>query len=501
MIKKLFTLFIIGLVAVTASHADNRKDGTLAVRNLKAELSGNDCVVSMQVVLDSLHLTANHQIFLTPYLEQPDNEKSVQMPTIVFSGRNMHYVYLRSGKTMANEKAKYNVSQEIWHQGGAATISYLQSVPMEPWMFDDNTMLTVALDTCGCGRPEGSYRGNQKPLALNPVSKMLVMPYPKLDFEDDKITKHEGKAKVQFEVDKFQLHDQVYTYTHSVTKRRHVIDNRQQLKVIDDSLQYALSSPNVELVGLEICGYASPESPYEHNEYLALNRSRAVVNYIEKRYSLPSGICTYRAVPENWAGFRQQTLAAKDITEQQRRDLLELIDSKVYSASDYDRKETELKTSPKFAQLYATKIHPDWFPELRYTQFVIATHLKPMTVEQLREIIKTEPQRMSLSQFCKVAVSYGHDAPEFGQTLETALRYFPTNEKALINMASYCIEKKDYDRALTYLEKAGDSDEANNLRGIALTWKKDFAGAKEIFMKAKNSVEASNNLQYLESIK
>lgn len=498
MIKRLLTLFTI--LAVTAAvFADGKKvvDGNVTISNLTATPVGERCIITMDVILDQLHLSRNHQLFVTPYIESNDKSEQVQLPSILISGRNMHYIYLRTGETKATGKTKYDITKELYHKTGDEVVEYNESTPLLSWMMDDDVNLFVHIDTCGCGRAEGSDVLKSTKLGMNPVSRMLMMPYPKLGFDEDKITKHEGRAKVQFEVDKFELHDEVYSYVHRQTRRKHVIDNREQLKIIDDSLHYALSSPNVELVGLEICGYASPESPYDHNEYLALNRARAVVEYVEKHDNIPAEICSYRAVPENWADFRQQVLAATDITDQQRQDLLELIDRPIHSTSDYDRKETELKTSKKFAELYASKIHPDWFPDLRYTHFSISTHLKPRTVEQLREIVKTEPHLMSLNQFYQVALSYEHGSKEFTDILLTALKFYPKEEKANVNVASLLIEQKKYDEAQKYLDNAGDSDEANILRGIVCTYRKDFAEARRYFLKAGTSTEAQNNLKLI----
>ena len=139
--------------------------------------------------------------------------------------------------------------------------------------------------------------------------------------------------------------------SHMCAATANASDNREQLKMIEDSVRYALSDPNVEISRIDICGYASPESPYMHNEYLATNRSRSLSEYIGRRFSLPADRCTYSSVPENWAEFRELAVAADDITEAQRRDLLELIDTPAYGASDYDAKEKELKTDRRFASL------------------------------------------------------------------------------------------------------------------------------------------------------
>lgn len=492
--KKLYILFIMCMSAMATLLADNRTDGNVIVRDLSIQRSADNCLVSMRLVLDSLHLRSNHQLFVTPFIE--NDRESVQLPSVVLSGRNMHYYYLRSGMTKASGKSNYEIREELYHKGGPATIKYSEMTELQPWMLARDARLVINVDTCGCGRVQGSAK-DITPLALNPLDHMTVMPYPTPVPEKDVIAVHQGKARVQFEVDKFELHEDVYTYTNRITKRRHTIDNREQLQIIDDSLHYALRSPNVELVKLEVCGFASPESPYDHNEYLALNRSKAVMLYLEKHDGIPDSICSYTAVPENWAGFRQQVLDAEDITPKQRADLLALIDRPLHSTMDYDRKETELNTAAAFAQLYRDKIRPDWFPDLRYTQFAFYTHLKPMTDEQLLEALRTNPELMSLNQFYRVASLYPHGSEEFHSVMLKALEYYADDEICNTNAAALAVEDKDYDKAEQYLRKAGDRDDANILRGIVATAKGDLESARAYFLKAKNNPVALGNLQLI----
>lgn len=480
-------------LGATAAHTG---DGIIAGRDITFTPAGDELIVDMNLVLDQLTLGRNRQVFVTPYIENGQGTESIKLPTYVFSGRNMHYLYLRNGQTKATGKTRYDIAREIYvPKGQTETVAYTQRVDLQPWMLQDDAVMRLSFDTCGCGRALGESALTQ-PLALNPLDRMLILPYPRPVAEVPKIQHHNGKARVDFEVDKFELHEQVYSYTHKVTKRKHTIDNRKELQTICDSIAYATSNPDVEIVGIQICGYASPESPYDHNDYLATNRSRALSEWVAKRYNLPQDRCTYDAVPENWKGFRQQTLDAKDITEEQRQQLLELIDRPAYGPTDWDGKETELKTSPKFAKLYSGKIHPDWFPELRYTDFSIQTQLKPMTNEQLHQIIRTSPELMSLNQIFTVASECEHDSEEFRYAMQMAVKYYPEDEMANTTAAAMAIEAKDYALAEKYLQKAGDNDDANVLRGIVATWKGDFKQARQFFRLSK-SPQAQTNLQLI----
>lgn len=489
-------ILLLVLCASLAAHADGDHQYKLKKENVSVDQIGNKLMVSMDLVLDNARLASNNQLFVTPVIQTLDGSERVALPSVLFNGRNMHYIYLRNdGKLLTD--ADYNVVKEVQHKSGKRTeVRYEQSTDMRDWMSRNDAVLRLVVDTCGCGIMK-SKGMEDYPLSFNKAPQMLLMAYPVPIVEDHKIVVHQGKAKVQFEVDKFKLHDEVYSYVHRITKRKHVIDNREQLQIIDDSLHYALRSPNVELVSLDIHGYASPESPYEHNEYLALNRAKAVMLYLEKHDNIPDSLCTYHATPENWQEFRNQVIAAKDITEQEREDLLELIDRPVHSPYDYDRKEKELEKTAKYATIYKNKIHPDWFPELRYTEFTIRTRLKYMTDEELRQVMKTEPERLSLSQFYRVALSYGHGTEGFHNAMTLALKYFPDDPMSNTNAAALAIEEKRYEDAKPFLNRAGDTDDANILRGIVATHEGNLEAAREYFTKAIKQPEAQRNLNLI----
>lgn len=483
------------LLTATVVFADNTTAS--AQRQVIVKKVGNNCLVSMQVDPNAVKMKANRQIFITPYLESADGSNSVMFPSVVLSGRNMHYVYLRSGETKATGKTKYKIATEILANGKAEQYNYNESVPMQPWMYNDDTALRICVDTCGCGRLLASEGEPPIPTHFNPVNEMIYVPYPAPVAEVPKIINHHGKARVEFEVDKFELHEKVYSYVHTVTKRKHVIDNRAELKVIDDSIHYALSNPNVEIDHINLCGYASPESPYLHNDYLATNRSRALAQYISKRYNLPKDRCTFGAVPENWAGFRELTVASKEITESDRALLLKLIDRPAYGPADYDKKEKELRFDEKYIRLYKEIVHPDWFPKLRYTDFVIQTRLKPLTTEQLHEVLAKNPELLSLNQIYTVANDCEHGSEEFCKAMAAALKYYPDDETANCNAAALAIEQKQYEQAAEYLKKAGDNDVANVLRGIVEVSRLNNDKALEYFEMAKKIPEAQRNMQIL----
>lgn len=472
------------LFSVSAQAAT--KNDKLATSNFKLYRVGQNIQLTADLILDSLHLPANRQIYVTPTIEGPEGQ-TVVMPTVLINGRNMHYAYLR-GNMPKKSHADYNIAYEVYRNNGKAQkLNYKAQVSIQPWMFKPTTAIKMVVDTCGCGQDLGSAEETPVPLNLNPVQRMYLT-YHTPEVTELPVTIHEGTARVQFEVDRTELHVSPYT-----CRSGQRIDNRAQIKMIEDSINYALSDPNVEIASINICGYASPESPYMHNEYLATNRSRALAEYIGKRYNLPADKCNYGSVPENWAEFRELVQKARDISQREREDLLRLIDRPAYGPSDYDVKESELKTSEKFKQLYYSKILPDWFPQLRCTKFAINTRLKPLSDEKLAEVIRKTPELMSLNQMFRVARLYPEGSQQFNDIIDIARKYYPEDPVTNTNAAIAAMQKGDYEAAKALLDKAGNSPEAENARGVMATRNGDFEAALKHFDAAGNLPEAIKN--------
>ena len=478
------------LTAAVAATALTAMAGVRTANLSKARL-GNEVRVRFDIVLDDLKLGSNQQLYITPVIQEGDS--AAVLPAVLVNGRNMHYGYQRN---TAPANPRYPVIQhEVWRKNGTAqSLTYSAETLIQPWMLKKDAQVVLHQDSCGCGVQLASATPVKIDLNLNPAPLMrLVQITPAVT--QSPITKHEGRARVQFEVDRTELH----TTPYRTRRGNQLIDNREQLKIIDDSVRYALSDPNVEIASIEITGYASPESPYTHNEFLATNRSRALAEYLREFYKLPVGATRYSSVPENWEEFRQQVVSSKEITERERADLLELIDRPAYGPSDYDAKEQTLKTDPRFADLYRSKILPEWFPMLRATKFAINTTLRPQPDEKLAEIIKTKPQLLSLNQMFRVARLYPEGSDEFDDVIATALKYYPDDPVANLNSAVVAMREGKYAAAAALLAKAGDSPEAENARGVLAAHNNDFDAAQRHFDAAGNLPEAVKNKALLKN--
>lgn len=488
--KKILSYTLAVVCAASAALA-SAPEARMTYRMQKPAVVGDEVRVSMTFHLDSLMLGTDRQIYLTPVLEGPAGE-AVELPSVLVNGRNMHFAYLR-GTLPGQKSGRRDVGKEIRRRNGTRqSFEYTASVPREAWMLSPEARIIVTSDTCGCGRTVGSGIGDPILLDLNPYRDMRAV-FLTPEVSELPVSIHEGRARVQFEVDRTELHTSPY-----VCRNGQRIDNREQLRMIDDSVRLALSDPNVEIASVAVCGYASPESPYTHNEVLSAGRSRALAEYMAARYNLRPESSTYSSVAENWKEFREIVDTASVLTDTQRAALLELIDRPTYGPSDFDSKERELKNDRKFARLYRETILPLWFPKLRATTFAITTRLRPMSDEKLAEVMRQTPELMSLNQIMRVARLHPEGSAGFNEAIAVALRHYPDDPVANLNAAIAAIGENDIETADLLLRKAGDSPQAENARGITATMRGDFDTARKHFTNASVLPEAAANLRLLD---
>ncbi len=201
----LHILTLTSAMVFTAS-AQNVAEG-LRIADTKCNRVESEMVLSAVIRLDSLRLATNNQLFITPVLTGPDHQRTV-FPSVPVNGRNMHYVYERSGLT-AEQRKSYSLLRAVRrHNGKAESIDYLAKVPAERWMKNPATTLAFTLDTCGCGVNLGSVVGNSVPVAEDPAkflaekedeyNKLFCNPYnaAKYGYIDDVIEPRNTRFRI-----------------------------------------------------------------------------------------------------------------------------------------------------------------------------------------------------------------------------------------------------------------------------------------------------------------
>ena len=137
------------------------------------------------------------------------------------------------------------------------------------------------------------------------------------------------------------------------------LDNNTELAKIDNTIDSIQSLGNVEITGVWIKGFASPDGPYDNNARLAAARTESIRDCLLARHDFPSHIIVTESEPENWDGL----LAAVTASSLPHRD--EII-SLINSDRDPDAKEALLRKNFPADFRY---IRDNILPQLRRTNY------------------------------------------------------------------------------------------------------------------------------------
>lgn len=394
----------------------------------------NDLVtVAMDLNLDSLDLPTNNQLVYTPIIKHKG--ELLKMPEIVINGRRQQIMYDRGvGKKQLQLSPQALVVKR--DNKKQQTVKYLASVPLSSK--ERNYDLDIHEDLCGCGDLQD---GNDFTVSRR---RQPVASFVRPEVEAIKVRHLDKRAYIDFPVDRIELHPDY---------RR----NPEQLDSIIRTINALKEDKNLEVSGINIHGYASPESPYTHNDYLAKNRAKTLTEYVRRMVKLPNNLFTVSSTPEDWDGL---IAYIQDSNLEHKDAILAIIADKNLNADA-----RELKIKKQYPSEYRFMLHT-WYPALRHSDYRITYKVKPFDVEEAKEIIKTKPQQLSQEEMFMVAQTYEPGSKEFNEVMEIAVRMFPENETANLNAAITRLNAGDADNAKQYLDKAGTSADAQNARGV-----------------------------------
>ena len=323
--------------------------------------------------------------------------------------------------------------------------------------------------------------GKKKPVELPPppVVKEIHQPHYQLAYvtpqaEQEKTRQLSGRAFLDFVVNKTDIRP---------TYRGNAAELAKVLQTIDVVRRDTFTT----ITHISIHGYASPESPYQHNAYLAQARAEAFAAYVQGLISLPKNLFTIQSTPEDWEGLSAALMDnGQWITDDVR--------AIVASDDDPDAKERQLK-----------KMYPrEWrwmldsiFPALRHSDYEVSYTVRPFTVEEAARIIREKPQHLSLNEMFLVANTYEPGSQDYNDVFETAVRMYPNDATANLNAAVIALGKNNLDDAKRYLSKAGTSAEAQNARAVLAIHENRLDDAERL-LRQLSLPQAAHNLRELE---
>lgn len=469
-IAKITGSVLLSLLGVAGVKGQPLMNGQVTVRNLFVSHSDDKLFISMDIDVSGLEVKSNREVIFTPALASDDN--TLSLPAVLIAGRNRYYHHLR------NDNLRPATTQ-IYRRSDVLVVEYRTVVPYEKWM---NTSKLVTLnEVCGCC--DETLAGENEPLlALRLEPKAFVPSYiyirPKAE---PKINVLEGSAYIDFPVNRTEIHENY---------RRNPVELQKILSTIDA----VRNDADTRIISVSIKGYASPESPYSNNERLAMGRTKTLKEYVRKQYNFADMQFITDYEPEDWAGLERYVESS---SLDNKAGILALIRSNM----DPDAKERSIKTA--FPKEYAFLLK-EVYPGLRHSDYAVKYEVRAYTdVEEIKRLIKTQPQKLSLNEMYLAAQEMEIGSEEYNETFDIAVRMFPDDEVANLNAANIAMSRGSLKSAERYLQKAGDSPQAIYARATLAALNKDFDTAEKMFEEAvrKGMPDAEKMLRQIEEIK
>ena len=426
---------MLALTAMPATAAGTRTvhivGGKVAVSDIKTRKDAADFMVNMNIALDQLHLPTNRRIVLTPMLVGK-NDSTLLRPIVINDARQQ-IMYNRRDHRRYDAQNAYVIRRR---NGKQQSLAYADTTPYAEWM--RQATVKISEDLCGCGDLQNQTSETLKRMYtpqcayISPVAA------------ETKTYQMHGRAYIDFPVDRTELHPDYR-------------NNPRELQKIVDTINIVRNDTLVTITNIDIHGYASPESPYKHNAWLAENRAATLKNYVRQLVKMDDRLFSVHYTPEDWDGLRRH-LRQSNIDNKEA--ILAIANDE---SIEPDRREWLIKS--QYPDQYRTML-ATWYPALRHSDYIITCSVRPFTVDEAKRLIKTRPQLLSQNEMYRVAQTYEPGSPEFNEVMETAVRMFPDDPTANLNAACSRLAEGRYDMAKGYLDKAGDTPEADNARGI-----------------------------------
>lgn len=357
-------------------------------------------------------------------------------------------------------------------------LNYRIQIPYDMgWM--DSALLEINQEITGC-RNESRMFAFTMDNTVKLQSREPFQPEPFVTFTEplpeSKNRKKQGQAFLDFQVGRSVI---VPSYR----------KNPEELAKIREVLQEVTQNPDVQLKGLFIEGYASPDGKYNTNERLSAERANALKEYMVKTFGLDERLFKVNSIAEDWDGLAA-LVQGSDITKKEQ--ILEII----AGTTGYDERENKLKRIDGGTTY--RKMLKDMFPGLRRVEYQIDYSVKNYDLTEAKSLMGKKDDQLSQLEMYRIAGSYGMDSRQCEEIiLERIPKYYPDDATAINNAMALLIQKGELTTAKRYLEKLDVQARNENNWGVILLLEGELDKAEALFKASAGAgnKEAVHNLE------
>lgn len=300
------------------------------------------------------------------------------------------------------------------------------------------------------------------------------------------------------------LGEDAYQYSIAQTKKAQIKYLINQAKVRSSELETVsvqefvqmlrdikADQKGLQLDGIEVSAYASPDGAFDFNKQLAEKREGTSTDYLKgelKKIDLDADI-DGKYTAEDWDGF-------KELVEQSNLQDKDVILRVLSMYQDPEERETQIRNISAAYKELADEI----LPELRRARLTLSYNVIGRTDDEIQAQYKSDASKLSVEEMLYAATLTNDPAEQTDIYTKTTQQY-PSDYRAYNNLAILAMQKGDLAAAKNYLDQAaskkGDAAEVNANRALLalaqgnVTEAENYAGRATT---AKNYKEVVGNL-------
>lgn len=256
----------------------------------------------------------------------------------------------------------------------------------------------------------------------------------------------------------------------SETKKPEMVGLNETIKTADEN-------ERLDLKGIEISAYASPDGEYDFNEKLAGKRQKTAEKYLngqikKAKVDVDESLLSLLSTPEDWEGFKA-AVEASNIPDK------EMILRVLSMHSDPVVREQEIKNLSAAYEVIADEI----LPQLRRSKFTVNMEKIGWSDSELKDLWVNNPDTLVLEELLYTATLMNDNETKL-KIYTKATKVAPGCFRAQSNKGAVLYEMGKLDQAAASFKAAKaikDHDIVNNNLGAIALRNGDVAGAKEAF--------------------
>lgn len=434
--------------------------------------------VKMTLNLDNLDLKNQHSLRVVPVIFSADGSQEQELPPFVINGKVRDKVQQRTEAfehTDLNPGAVVKVRRK---NGSAQTLNYDASVPFRQWMIGGNLQLRAYVTGCALcdDGDETATTGDVFP----PMNPAYYSPFIQPKEETVKRRSETRSARLQFRQDSHRIDPKFKS-------------NAAELDTVRNSISLVKDNHDLTITGIYVTGYASPEGTFDYNMKLSERRAKAFTEYMKDDLKgIDPQLYHVDWKGEDWAGLREEVVKHPGLLKME--EVLNIIDN---CGDDKDACEEQLKAlvPPEIYQ----RLLNEMYPAVRRNEYRVEYNVRHFDLAEGKEMIKTRPDLMSVSEIQQVADSYGKGSPEYVDCLVRGAKAYPNDVTAVNNAALALMEADRTDEAIRLLDNSPAEGELLNMKGVVYAKTGNLEKAAQAFSEAqaKGYSQAGENLSLL----